>query len=231
MSKFIAYALAICLLSLAPKEAVAADGPSAERIASLVQSFYDKTKSLDASFYQTRYTRLYDRYDRASGRVIFKKPGRMRWDYEKPNGQIFIADGKRLSIYQPPEEGEKTGQLIERPVSDDQLPAAFSFLTGTGRLDRDFHFRLLDASNQGFENGYVLQLRPRKSSSHFEQVLFFVRVLKTQGKQAGVIQRVLIIDAAGNRNRFDFSDMKFNRFVSETKFNFEPPKGTIVVDP
>ena len=222
---------AFALLSFSPLEVGAADGLSAEQIASFVQSFYDKTKTLEAEFFQTRYTRLYDRYDRASGQVTFKKPGRMRWDYASPNDQVFVADGKRLSIYQPPEQGETSGQLIQRPVSDDQLPQAFSFLTGTGRLDRDFHFRLLDAAKQGFDNGYVLQLRPKKPSPHFEQVLFFVRLLETKGKKAGVIQRVLIIDEASNRNRFDFSKMRFNRKVEDKRFSFVPPKGTIVVDP
>ena len=33
---------------------------------------------------------------------------------------------------------------LERAMDEHQLPQAFSFLTGTGRLDRDFRFRLLD---------------------------------------------------------------------------------------
>jgi hypothetical protein len=73
----------------------------------LVQSFYDQTKTLQAEFEQTRYTQLYDRYDRATGKVVFKKPGMMRWDYAQPNGQVFVSNGKKLLIYQPPEEGEK----------------------------------------------------------------------------------------------------------------------------
>ena len=82
-------------------------------IVALVQTFYDQTKTLRADFEQTRYTRLYDRYDRAGGKVVFKKPGMMRWDYAEPNGQVFVSNGKKLLIYQPPEEGEKRGQLIE----------------------------------------------------------------------------------------------------------------------
>ena len=40
----------------------------------------------------------------------------MRWDYGQPNGQVFVSNGKKLLIYQPPEEGEKHGQLIERAL-------------------------------------------------------------------------------------------------------------------
>jgi outer membrane lipoprotein carrier protein len=200
-------------------------------VVGLVQSFYDQTKTLQADFEQTRYTRLYDRYDRARGKVIFKKPGMMRWDYAEPNGQVFVSDGKKLLIYQPPEEGEKSGQLIERALEEDQLPSAFSFLIGSGDLQKDFEVRLLEHNDEKFQDGYVLQLLPRKPTPNYEQLVFYVRTLTTGAKRAGIVQRVLIIDSSGNRNRFDFSEIKFNRDVSDKRFNYRPPKGTERVSP
>jgi outer membrane lipoprotein carrier protein len=200
-------------------------------VVGLVQSFYDQTKTLQAEFEQTRYTRLYDRYDRAQGKVVFKKPGMMRWDYAQPNGQVFVSNGKKLLIYQPPEEGEKRGQLIERAVDDDQLPSAFSFLIGSGNLEKDFEVRLLEHDNQKFKDGHVLQLIPRSPTPNYEQLVFYVRTLTQGGQRAGVVQRVLIIDSAGNRNRFDFSKIKFNRDVPDKRFSYRPPKGTERVTP
>jgi outer membrane lipoprotein carrier protein len=200
-------------------------------VVGLVQSFYDQTKTLQAEFEQTRYTRLYDRYDRAKGKVVFKKPGMMRWDYAQPNGQVFVSNGERLLIYQPPEAGEKRGQLIERALGEDQLPSAFSFLTGSGNLEKDFEVRLLEHDNEKFKDGYVLQLIPRKLTPNYEQLVFYVRTLTNDGKRAGIVQRVLIIDSAGNRNRFDFSKIKFNRDVPDKRFSYRPPKGTEKVTP
>jgi len=197
----------------------------------VVQSFYDQTKTLQAEFEQTRYTRLYDRYDRAKGKVVFKKPGMMRWDYAQPNGQVFVSNGKKLLIYQPPEEGEKGGQLIERALDQDQLPSAFSFLIGSGNLEKDFEVRLLEHDNDKFKDGYVLQLIPRRPTPNYEQLVFYVRTLTTDGKRAGIVQRVLIIDSAGNRNRFDFLKIKFNRDVPDKRFSYRPPKGTQKVNP
>ena len=200
-------------------------------VVGLVQSFYDQTKTLQAEFEQTRYTRLYDRYDRAQGKVVFRKPGMMRWDYAQPNGQVFVSNGKKLLIYQPPEEGEKRGQLIERAVDEDQLPSAFSFLLGSGSLEKDFEVRLLEHDNDKFKDGHVLQLIPRRPTPNYEQLVFYVRTLTQGGKRAGVVQRVLIIDSAGNRNRFDFSKIKFNRDVPDKRFSYRPPKGTETVTP
>jgi outer membrane lipoprotein carrier protein len=207
------------------------DTLDAAAVVTLVQTFYDQTTTLQADFEQIRYTRLYDRYDRAKGKVVFKKPGKMRWDYAEPNGQVFVSNGKKLLIYQPPEEGEKRGQLIERALDDDQLPSAFSFLTGSGNLEKDFEVRILEHDNEKFQNGYVLQLVPRKPTPNYEQLVFYVRTLNDGAKKAGIVQRVLIIDSAGNRNRFDFAKIKFNREVAEKRFNYKPPKGTERVQP
>jgi outer membrane lipoprotein carrier protein len=227
-------AIALCFACVSLDAHVGAEGSEpldARAIVTLVQTFYDQTQTLQAGFEQTRYTRLYDRYDRASGTVVFKKPGKMRWDYAKPNGQVFVSDGKKLLIYQPPEEGEKRGQLIERTLDQDQLPSAFSFLTGQGDLEKDFEVRLLDHDNEKFKDGHVLQLIPRKPTPNYEQLVFYVRTLASDGKRAGIVQRVLIIDAAGNRNRFDFSKVKFNREVPDKRFSYRPPKGTERVTP
>ena len=226
--------IGLCLALLGSSAGAQAQGPhklDAAGVVVLVQSFYEQTRTLQAEFEQTRYTRLYDRYDRAHGKVVFKKPGMMRWDYAKPNGQVFVSNGQKLSIYQPPEEGERHGQLIERALDEDQLPSAFAFLTGRGKLDEDFDARLVEHDHDQFEDGYVLQLLPRKPTPNYEQLVFYVRTLTQGGKRAGVVQRVLIIDSAGNRNRFDFSKLKFNRDVPDKRFDYRSPKGTELVRP
>lgn len=202
---------------------------TAAQVAGLVQSFYDQTTSFQATFEQEQFTKVYNRRQRSSGRVVFKKPGRMRFDYAAPNGQVFVSDGQRLVVYQPPETGETEGQLIERAMDSDQLPQAFSFLTGTGRLDRDFNFRLLNARQHEFPDGYVLALRPRRPNANYEQLLFFVRVVGEGEQRAGIVQRVLIRDAQGNTNRFTFAGMQFNRDVPDDRFVFRAPPNTRTV--
>jgi outer membrane lipoprotein carrier protein len=194
----------------------------ARTVAGAVQSFYNQTRGVRASFHQTYYHKLYDRYDRSRGSVVFAKPGKMRWDYGRPNGKVITSDGGRLIVYEPGDQGER-GQCFEREMNQHQLPGAFSFLTGTGRLEEDFRFRLLDPRRQGYPEGYVLELRPRAASPHYDRILFYV--LTQNARPTGVVRRVLIIDPAGNRNRFDFSEMQWNPSVSDATFRFRPPAG------
>src|SRR5688572_20642913 len=68
----------------------------AATVAAQVQAFYDQTRTVQASFYQTHVLKLYNRTDRSRGRVVFAKPGKMRWTYDRPNGKIVVSDGSQI---------------------------------------------------------------------------------------------------------------------------------------
>jgi outer membrane lipoprotein carrier protein len=196
-------------------------GDDATVVAAAVQSFYDQTHDLSAEFFQTYVNKLYQRTDRSKGHVVFKKPGMMRWDYAHPNGKVIVSDGRKLVVYEPGEDGDK-GQVIEQQISNAQLPQALAFLMGTGRLQDDFTFRVLDAAREGYAAGDVLELRPKHPTPHFVRLVFYVE--RTPALR-GLVRRLLIIDGDGNRNRFDFSAIKLNS-SSAQKFDFKPPAGT-----
>ncbi len=187
-----------------------------------VQSFYDQVKNVGSDFTQTYYYQLYKKTQRSTGKVVFSKPGKMRWDYAAPNNKKIVSDGKTLIIYEPG-EGKQPGQMIEQSLKNAELPQALTFLVGTGKLANIFRPKLLDAKKYGFTDGYVLELTPLKAQAQYAKVLFYV---DRSAERRGVVHRVIIIDAQGNRNRFDFSNMQFNRPVSGALFSWRPPVGT-----
>lgn len=195
---------------------------TAIQVAATVQSFYDQTKDVSARFRQTYVHKLYNRTERSKGQVTFKKPGKMRWDYDKPNGKVIVADGKRVLVYEPGQEGE-TAQVIEQQVEAAQLPQAMAFLMGTGRLETDFNFRLLDPEQKRFKTGHILELRPKRPTPHYTKILFYVA---SGEKVRGLVRGLVIIDSNGNRNRFDFSKLRFNGQVTDSTFGWQPPAGT-----
>ncbi len=203
-------------------EPAAQDAAAAQAVAASVQAFYDQTTDVSASFFQTYVNKLYKRVDRSKGRVVFKKPGMMRWDYAQPNGKVVVSNGKTLLVYEPGEDGEP-GQVARQPISQAQLPQALSFLMGTGKLQDSFTFGLLDPAHEGFPGGDVLELRPKRPTPQYQRILFYVE--RTPALR-GLVRRVVIVDPSGNRNRFDFSALKFNSGVSSALFDWQPPKGT-----
>lgn len=202
----------------APPGAPAAD-PALTALAA-VQTFYDQTRDVSADFFQTYVNKLYDRTDKSRGHVVFKKPGKMRWDYAKPNGKVIVAGSGKLLVFEPGEEPTDKGQVMEQNFAQADLPQAMSFLLGTGKLSDDFDAKLLDAAREGFANGQVLELHPKRPNPHFDRLLFYV---ESNAALRGLVRRIVIVDTNGNRNRFDFSAFKFNSGTPESTFEWRPP--------
>ena len=54
-----------------------------------------------ATFFQESTLKAMDITDTATGKVWFKHPGMMRWEYETPEKYAIISDGQTLWIYRP----------------------------------------------------------------------------------------------------------------------------------
>lgn len=200
-----------------PVSVAAQSGPEATTVAAWVQSFYDQTRSMSADFRQRYNHRVYDREETSHGRVRFKKPGRMRFDYADPNGKVVVTDGEQLTVYEPPDPGQSRGQYYQQEMSQAQLPDALSFLTGDGQLAQRFRFRLLDLQAAGHE---VLELRPRRPTANYSRVLLYV---DSSAQRRGVVDRVVIVDQSNNTNTFDFRNQRFNSSVNGSVFRYRPP--------
>jgi outer membrane lipoprotein carrier protein len=199
--------------------ATAGGGLSADEIATRVQAFYDKTTTFKAGFKQRYYVLAYDKTKDSAGSVIFEKPGKMSWRYTN-NGNRVVSDGSLIKIYE-----RENKQMYEQPLSKTQYPAALSFLTGQGKLKQNFKLTKQDSKQMKFESGYVLAGDPLQPTAAYEKVFFYVDAQTYQ------VRRVLILDAQGNRNRFDFVTSEVNTKSPAGEFAFTPPPGTQVIRP
>ena len=98
-----------------------------------VQSRYDQAKDFQAHFTQTYSRSVVGRVSVSAGQVHFKKPGRMRWDYDKPEARMFLSNGQFLWLYEPEEK-----QAFKQDLKTSQLPGALAFLMGRGRIADEF---------------------------------------------------------------------------------------------
>jgi len=192
---------------------------TAEEIADRVQSFYDHSRTFRAGFKQTYRVRAYDKTIRSEGSVVFEKPGKMSWRYTN-NGNRVVSDGKLVKIYE-----KENHQMYEQPLDKSQYPAALSFLVGGGNLKQSFKFTKRDSKEMGFEGGYVLVGDPLEASPSYQSIILYVDAGTYQ------VRRVLLLDAQGNRNRFDFLNPEINTKAPEGEFKFTPPERTQVIRP
>src|SRR5262245_24509481 len=203
----------------APAILVAAP-PTAEEPGARRQKSYAAPKTLRATLKQTYTIKVQNVQKVSTGKVSFEKPGKMSFKYDAPNGNRVVSDGNTIKVYEKENE-----QMYEMSVAKSQYPAALSFLMGKGNLTKDFTMRLLDPAQMKFEGGYVLEGTPKEATPAYQKMLLYVDA------QTNQVRRALILDAQGNRNRFDFEAPAVNEPVQKGEFDFVPPPGTKVIKP
>lgn len=217
LSVLLSLGLGTSLAVQADAPTVAAPTTNARTVAAGVQAFYDQTRTLEARFVQTYHHQVYARTQRSNGRLVIDKPGRLRFDYDAPNGKVFVSDGRHFTAFEPGDAGEP-GQFVKTEVGANAVPGAFAFLTGQARVS-DYRTRLLDASRLGW-SGAVLELTPRRNDPQVRRLLLFV-----DPRVPGVVHRLRVEDHEGNTNQFDLRDVRYDCEVDDERFRFSPPPG------
>ena len=195
---------------------------TAEGVATRVQAFYKTTKDFQSKFTQT-YTDLAAGEKKMSyGRVYFKKPGKMRWDYYKAKNakkrdKVYVSDGNVFWIYET-----EFKQVFKQCLSDSQLPTSLRFLMGQGDLLKDFDITFTKKSTKEKPE---LRLVPKTPTSKYKELRFLVDPVTYQ-----VVQTTLL-DPYGNTNQILFEKTLVNRNLPDKGFRFKVPKGAREINP
>jgi outer membrane lipoprotein carrier protein len=207
--------------STAAPPAPAASQPSLDlqTVIDRMQRRYDQAKDFRARFSQNYSRAAVNRSTVSTGTVAFKKPGRMRWDYEKPEPRMFVSNGQVLWLYEPTEK-----QAFKQELKNSQLPAALAFLMGKGKIVDEFDVAFAKDAKHGRPGDYRLALTPKQPQSSYKSILFVV------DPKEFLVRETLLIDPQGNTNHFVFDDMVVNDKVPDTLFKWTPPAGVRVVD-
>jgi outer membrane lipoprotein carrier protein len=201
-----------------PARAVASPDvrPPATDVAGAIQRKYDSVKDFSASFTQTYEGGVLRRKSQESGLVFVKKPGKMRWDYIKPEKKLFVSDGQTMFLYFPNEK-----QVMKNDVpGQNQATSAVLFLMGKGDIVRDFNVRWADG---GLDTTYRLRLDPKTRQAEYDWLEI------TADRETFRIVGLMAADAQGGKSAFVFSNFKENAGLADKMFQFTIPRGTEVI--
>jgi outer membrane lipoprotein carrier protein len=189
--------------------------PNVDQVVRKLQKRYDTTSDFTADFTQEVEVPTLGRKLDSSGRLAFKRPGRMRWEFLAPEKQTIVADGQTLWVYQPEHR-----QVLKAPFrAAFQSTTPVSFLFGVGKLASDFHASLVDASDERLR----LKLVPKQDKE------IGVLVLDVDPKTYDIVNAE-VTDPLGNVTRLAFSGLKRGVGLKDSEFSFEAPPGTDVVE-
>jgi outer membrane lipoprotein carrier protein len=175
------------------------------------QSFTASTQSGRANFEQIVIDAKGKTTQRTNGTLTFVRPGKFRFQYEKP-AQVIVGDGKKVSFFDQ-DLNQVTVKKFEQAFSN--TPAAL--LAGKGDIENSF---TLVASPESDGLNW-LDAIPRQKDAGIEKFRL--------GFAKGQLAAMELNDAFGNRTRLNFSKFERNPKLDAKEFIFVPPKGADVI--
>ena len=198
--------------SSSPTRAQSPVQPNADLIRR-VDDHYNHLHTLRAH-YTERYTGMgLDRTE--TGTLTLKKPGLMRWSYDKPTGKVFVLDGKFAWFYTPGD-----AQVSRTPAKQlDDLRSPLRFLLGHTQLAKELDHITTTPDGANLRIAGV----PKGMEQRVHQLSLTVT-------PAGIIQAMKIEEIDGSTTDFTFTQIEEDGAVSPSDFRFTPPPGISIVD-
>lgn len=202
------------LVAVAAAPGLTAGGQSLspDDLARRIQAHYATVRDFTADFELAQASGLLPREAIDRGRVEVKKPGRMRWTFTTGDRNQVVSDGVRTYSYFP---RDKYVAIAPLPAGDD-ASTALLFLTGRGDITRDFTASLPGEPPPG---EWHLALAPRRPQADFVTLTLQV------DRRSLALRGLVVVDAQGGTQRFRFSNLRENRGLPDSLFEFTIPRG------
>ncbi len=199
----------IALSLLVNSPAFAAESTPLEQL----KSFLASTKTLTANFKQAVLDENGKAKQTSYGVFYLSRPGKFRWNYQKPFQQEIVSNGGKVWFYDTDLE-QVTVKKLDKSVGS--TPALL--LTGDVAIEKEFTIE-----KQGDEEGMQwIKLLPKNAESNFKYVLI--------GLEKGVLGGMELHDNFGQLTRIYFSQVKSNIDLKADLFTFTVPKGVDVLE-
>jgi len=217
--KFPAWLALLMILCLPLHGRGVPSGPPVEEVVAQVQARYDRAGGFKAYFRQESRLHGGARSDTAEGWVYFKRPLRMRWQYEKPPEQKkeVISDGSQVYLYIP-QDGVAMVYPLNRVLRSDLV---LRFFSGITQVRQDFQMAWARPPRPG--QLYLIQLTPVKPQAEL------TRLTLTVHPETYQVERLEFTNALGEETAFLFTRVQLNYEVPANFFTFTPPPGVQVV--
>jgi outer membrane lipoprotein carrier protein len=168
--------------------------------------------TLQGTFQQTLHNKKGAILQKSTGQYFVKKPNKFYWDYQTPQKQLVISNGKILWLYDVDLE-----QVTKKDANDSTADSPISVLLNQKNLATAFKMKPLGVR----ENYNWYRLTPKEENSGFSE--FYV------GYDDEYIKVMELHDSFSNITQILFENNQKNLNIKNSFFDFKPPKGVDVI--
>lgn len=177
-----------------------------------LEDYLSGLTSLSSKFEQITFNADHSAMAESSGVFYLRRPGKFRWEYQKPGEQIIVADGDRVYVYDVE---------LEQVSHQDQTKALAGtpalLLAGGAPVDRDFTVKDLPT-----RDGLTwVELKPKAVDSEVQMIQ-----VGFEGKE---LRSLVMEDSFGQVTRLLFVGAKRNLGLADSLFRLKPNKATDIL--
>jgi len=187
-------------------------------VVSDIQKKYASINDLSSSFTQVTLIKDLDEKISSAGKVWFKKPGMMKWQYEEPWKDTIVSDGKRVWYFDS-RENQVTEMELESVWANSL--GSYTIISILEDLDRLFDVRPGAGSTDG--RGNILLDLKQKNQEQSKQVTIAV------DPKTYMLREIIIGDIFGNTTVIKLGTAEVNLGIANSFFAFKKPKEAGVV--
>lgn len=203
-----------------------------------LEARYRSAQTLQATFLE-RYSENGRLLRSQSGTAYFRRPGKMRWEYEVPERNLFLVDGKTSWFYVP--EDHTVTRIPAKQSTDIRTPMAL--LAGEMKIAKicaqveiaagerpdtagDVTLRCQlrgTGENREVANRGSASSEPRPDTG--ADIVFF-----EVEPESGELTRIVIRQSDGVELEFKFRNWRFDPPLESSMFRFSVPRGVAIVN-
>ena len=162
-----------------------------------LKAFVEGTRSGKADFVQTVASKSGRKPQNAAGSMMFSRPGKFRWTYEKPYAQLLVGDGSKLWAWD-----QELNQVTTKKLGQALGSTPAAILAGDNALEKNFTLKD-DGAADGLE---WVEARPKADDSSFERI--------RMGFSGGQLKAMVLHDNFGQTTSLNFLQMERSGLVT-----------------
>ena len=178
--------------------------------------FLESTKTMRADFSQIVVAKNGKKPQQSTGIMMFSRPGKFRWQIDKPYTQLLVGDGEKVWIYDP-DLRQVTVKKVDAALGS--TPAALLVGEGGGKSALEKNFTLREIGDR--EGLDWLEAIPKTPDSGFEKLQL--------GFSGNDLKAMELFDNFGQTTSLLFSHLEHNLSIALIQFRFTPPAGVDVI--
>ena len=164
-----------------------------------------------------------------SGKVYYQKPGKIRYQFTNPYGNLIVSDSKLMWLYI--KKINTVGKQVLRSGKQVDGDPVFknSPLNGIKRLFLKYHYRF-DSPEQprkipkkGNAKYFVFNMEQREKSGGFEKMKIYIHA-KTH-----LVHSATGTDSYGKKAKIRYSNIRTDKILDGSLFQYKPKSSTEVV--